>query len=213
MWRDRATDGRLHGCSRVHHSNVTRCYRFREQRWSRGFDAGGFAGSRSFVGGGALAAAAALAFDAVGVFRLDRRVQLQARRVEPDQRRRARGAPVAQAAHATTAARHCAAAAAAVRRPPRDGALRDAFSAAGREASGRHPPRSRHRGRADHGARLPDRVPTRVGRAAPHRRLPRRVPRIVGVGPQRASRSRAQTVRYLPRRRTPELAFRRTASS
>ena len=131
MWRGQRRLDRLDRGSRVHHSNVTRCYVPRKQRWSRGLDAGGLARPRSLVGGGVAAAVAAFPYDEHSLGRLDRRVQLQARRVGPHQgARRA----VADAHAAACARRRC-------RRAPRSRAYGAAHRCARRT-------RCRHRTRA-----------------------------------------------------------------
>ena len=61
----------------VHHSLVIRCYRFRQQRWSRGLDTRGPGHSRCTLGGRVVAAHAAIPCGAGE--RLDRRFQLPTR--------------------------------------------------------------------------------------------------------------------------------------
>src|SRR4029077_1782122 len=54
----------------VHHFVVIRCYRFQQQRWSRGLDARGLGHTRCIVGGGAASPSAAFPLSACE--RLDR---------------------------------------------------------------------------------------------------------------------------------------------
>ena len=175
----------------------------RQQRWSRGLDAGGLARTRSIVGGRAAAAVAAIPNDPVRLGRTRSATSTTSSACWAGPVRRGVAGTVgivarSQRPSAPSLDLHVGHAS---RRRERRATCRPAPSRSRRraasprrrgEAPRRRAARAGHRRRGHDGARVLHGLAVALGRAAAGRPLPRRVPRPVGLGALAASRSRTR---------------------